>query len=190
MRIRFLSLIIIICFCSCEIKTTRNVSNNSEIENPEHEKIGIEKRTFFVGDINNDKINDTAFVTHQWKVDTNEIEYKKNCTVTIEFRKKIPKISFSQSSGIVVMKTKDVNHDNANEIIIFSRTNEGFWNNISIWSFKNKKWKEIATCNAFISNDKDFENRVIEEKGNYFLVGEDKWSEDDNGDFKKIKVKL
>lgn len=189
MKTRFLIFLLVVY--GCEIKTKESVSKNAEIEKPAQKKIETENRKFFVGDFDNDKFNDTAFVNYKWNVETNEIECGKNdCDINIEFKKNIPKISFARSLGIVVAKTEDVNNDNANEIIVFSRTNEGSWNNISVWSFKNKTWKEVAETNAFIDNDKDSENRVIKEKGKYYLIGDDKWNEDENGYFKKVKVKL
>ena len=188
---KIIFLILLLVAYGCETKTKKSISKNSEIEKPIQKKIETENRKFFVGDFDNDKVNDTAFVNYKWNIETNEIECgKNNCDINIEFKKNIPKISFAQSLGIVVAKTEDVNNDNANEIIVFSRTNEGWWNNISVWSFKNKTWKEIAETDAFISEDKDFENRIIKEKGKYYLIGEDKWNEDENGNFKKVKVKL
>ncbi len=169
MKIRFLIFLLVVY--GCETITKKSVSKNSEIEKPAQKKIETENRKFFVGDFDNDKVNDTAFVNYKWNIDTDEIECGNyNCDINIEFKKTIPKISFSQSLGIVVAKTEDVNNDNANEIIVFSRTNEGMWNNISVWSFKNKKWKEIGKAKAFIGNDNDSENRVIKEKGKYYLV--------------------
>lgn len=189
MKIRFLILLLVIY--GCETKTKKIIPKNSEFEISVQNQIKTENRKFFVGDFDNDKVNDTAFVNYKWNLKTNEIQCRKNnCDINIVFKKDIPKISFAQSLGIVVAKTVDINNDNANEIIVFSRTNEGWWNNISVWSFKNKTWKEIAKTNAFIGNDKDSENRVIKEKGMYYLIGEDKWNEDENGNFKKIKVKL
>lgn len=189
MKFRFLILLLVIC--SCATKSKKSSSGNYEIEKIDQKKIEIENRFFFVGDINNDKVNDTAFVNYKWNIETNEIECgKKNCDITIEFKNNIPKISFAQSLGIVVAKTEDVTNDNANEILIFSRTNEGWWNNISVWSFKNGKWNEIAETTGFLSDDKDFENRIIKEKGNYYLIGDKKWDEDEKGNFKKVKVRL
>ncbi|MBF4485882.1 MULTISPECIES: hypothetical protein [unclassified Flavobacterium] len=189
MKIRFLILLLVIY--SCETKTEKSISKKTKIEKPITDKIEIYNRKFFVGDLDNDKINDTAFVNYKWNVITSEIECGRNsCDIDIEFKDNIPKISFAQSLGIFVVKTEDVNNDKANEIIVFSRTNEGWWNNISIWSFKNRIWHMIAKTNAFISEDKDFENRIIKEKGKYYLIGQDKWEEDENGNFKIIKVKL
>jgi hypothetical protein len=189
MKIRFLILLLVAY--GCETKTKKSISKNTEIDKSVQKKIETENRKFFVGDFDNDKVNDTAFVNYKWNIETNEIVCgKNNCEINIEFKKNIPKISLTQSLGIVVAKTQDVNNDNANEIIVFSRTNEGWWNNISIWSFKNGTWNEIAKTNAFISDDIDFENRIIKENGKYYLIGEDKWNEDENGDFKKVKLKL
>lgn len=176
---------------SCETKSKKSISKNCKTEKLVQKKIETENRKYFVGDFDNDKVNDTAFVNYKWNLETNEIECEKNnCDINIEFNKNIPNISFSQSLGIVVAKTEDVNNDNANEIIIFSRTNEGWWNKISVWSFKNGIWNEVAETNAFISDDKDLKNRVIKDKGIYYLIGQNKWKEDKNGNFKKVKVKL
>lgn len=189
MKIRFL-IFLLIAF-GCDTKTKKSISKSSEIKKTIQKKIETENRKFFIGDVDNDKVNDTAFVNYKWNIETNEIECgKNNCDINIEFKKNIPKISFVHSLGIVVSKTEDVNNDKANEIIIFSRTNEGWWNNISVWSFKNGTWNKIAETDAFISDDKDFENRIIKENGKYYLIGEDKWNEDEKGDFKTVKIKL
>jgi hypothetical protein len=190
-NMKIIFLILVLVTYGCETKTKNRISKNSKIEKPVQKKIETENRKFFVGDFDNDKINDTAYVNYKWNIETNEIECgKNNCDINIEFKKNIPKISFAQSLGIVVVKTEDVNNDNANEILVFSRTNEGWWNKISVWSYKNKTWKMIAETDAFISEDKDFENRIIKEKKKYYLIGEDKWNEVENGNFKKVKVKL
>lgn len=189
MKVLF-SILLLVAF-GCETKTKKSISENSVIEKLVQNKIVTENKKYFVGDYNNDKVFDTAFVNYKWNSDTNEIACEKNnCKINIEFQKNIPKISFDNSLGIVVAKTIDLNNDKANEIIVFSRTNQGWWNNISVWSFKNGNWNEIGQTSAFISEDKDFDNRISKEKGKYYLIGEDKWKEDENGDFKKIKVKL
>ncbi|OUL63910.1 hypothetical protein [Flavobacterium sp. AJR] len=140
-----------------------------------------EIKRFIIGDVNNDKIQDTAFVR--------VISHNNLDQVAIEFSKIIPPLSF-ESLGVYIQKVNDLNGDNRNEIIIFSRTHEGWWNEISIWSFYNQKWEKIAKTKAFISEDKDFKNRIIKENGNYFLIGDDMWNEDEKGAFLKTKVKI
>ncbi|SNR45448.1 hypothetical protein [Flavobacterium sp. ov086] len=189
MKLSFLILLLV--FFSCETKTKRDASKTTKTENAVKTKTIIEKRKFFVGDVNNDKINDTAFISLNRNSETNEIECKeKNCLINVTFSKNIPEISFDQSLGIVVMKTDDFNNDKANEIIIFSRTNEGWWNDIFVWTFKNGNWKEIARAKGFISENKDFENRIIKEKKHFYLIGENQWKEDKNGEFEKTKVRI
>lgn len=189
MKIKFL--IILFVLYGCQTKTLKSFSKSSKIEKPLQISVENVNKRFFVGDFDNDKFNDTAFVNYKWNFETGEIECRKNdCDINVEFKNNIPKISFSQSLGIVVAKSEDINNDNKNEILIFSRTHEGWWNKISIWTFKDNTWKKIGETDAYLSHDKDYENRIIKEKGQYYLIGEDKWNEDEKGNFKKVKVKL
>jgi hypothetical protein len=94
------------------------------------------------------------------------------------------------SLGSVIKETQDLNGDKANEIIIFSRTHEGWWNYVSVWTFKKGKWKELASVKGFIDDDRDFENRIVKENGKYYLIGEDQWNEDEKGEFVKTKVRI
>ncbi|WP_026705736.1 hypothetical protein [Flavobacterium soli] len=164
-----------------KIENTENISKTTETEN----------KKFFIGDVNNDKINDTAFISLKRNLETNEIECgRKNCSINVTFSKNIPEISFDQSLGLVIMKTEDLDNDKGNEIIIFSRTNEGWWNNIYVWTFKNGKWKEIAKTKGFISENRNFENRIVKEKNHFYLVGENQWKENKNGEFEKVKIRI
>jgi hypothetical protein len=165
------TLFIFLLFCfGCEAKKGNTTSES---------KTKIKK--FLIGDIDNDKIQDTAFVTLK---DDEPIDM-----VSITFSKTIPSFSL-ESLGVHIQKVQDFNGDNKNEIMIFSRTHEGWWNKISIWSFYNKNWNVIAKTRAFISEDKDFENRIIKENGNYYLIGDDMWNEDEKGAFLKTRVKI
>ena len=49
---------------------------------------------------------------------------------------------------------------------------------------------EIFLRGTILVNRFRRENRIIKEKGKYYLIGQDKWTEDENGDFKEIKIKL
>ncbi|MEN2402325.1 hypothetical protein GKZ90_0021225 [Flavobacterium sp. MC2016-06] len=188
---KLISLIILLSFFSCQTKTEKENSNKTSITKSIRPKFEIEHKKFFVGDINNDKINDTAFVNFKWNLKTDEIECdEKICDLNIEFKNNIPPIIINESLGVFITKIQDLNHDNANEILIFSRTNEGWWNTISVLSFKNHKWTEIAKTKGFISEDKDFENRIVKEKDRYYIIGDNQWKENENGDFEKIKIKI
>lgn len=164
-------------FFSCEIK-----NKGSIIETNKLEERSEEKQSFFVGDVNNDKVQDTAIVNFNQQNEYGDM--------IISFTNNIPEIYFGQSYGVFVKIIEDLNLDGANEIIIFSRTHEGWWNSISVWSFQNNKWEEIQKTRGFISDDKDFENRIVKDKNQYYLIGDDQWNEDENGNFKKTRVKI
>lgn len=189
MKIRLL-ILLLICF-GCETKTKEIVSKTTETKEHIKAKIETENKKFFIGDVNNDKINDTAFISLKRNLETDEIECgDKKCIITVTFSKNIPEISFDQSLGLVIMKTGDLNNDKGNEIIIFSRTNEGWWNNIYVWTFKNGNWKEIAKTKGYISENMNFENRIVKEKNQFYLVGENQWKENKNGEFEKVKIRI
>ncbi|CAD0009973.1 hypothetical protein [Flavobacterium chungangense] len=189
MKIRFL-ILLTICF-GCETKTKEKVSKANETKEYNKAKIETENKKIFLGDVNNDKINDTAFISLKRNLETDEIECGgKNCVINVTFSKNIPEISFDQSLGLVIMKTEDLDNDKGNEIIIFSRTNEGWWNNIYVWTLKKGKWEEIAKTKGFISENKDFENRIIKEKKHFYLIGENQWKENKNGEFEKVKSRI
>jgi hypothetical protein len=175
-----------------QIEKKENKKNISKTtESNEYAKVEIENKKIFIGDVNNDKINDTAFISLKRNLETDEIECRgENCTIKVTFSKSIPEISFNQSLGLVIMKTEDLNNDKGNEIIIFSRTNEGWWNNIYVWTFKNGKWEEIAKTKGFISENINFENRIVKEKNQFYLVGENQWKENKNGEFEKVKIRI
>lgn len=164
-------------FFSCETKKKESIIETNKLE-----KTLEEKQSFLVGDVNNDKVQDTAIVNFNQQNEYGDI--------IISFTNNIPEIDFGQSYGVLIKKIEDLNLDGANEIIIFSRTHEGWWNYISVWSFQNGHWKDIAKVKGYVSEDKDFENRIIKDENNYYLIGDDQWNEDENGEFKKIKVKI
>ena len=189
MKIRFFILLLIIF--GCETKNKKSVSEKIETKKLTSQKIEIENNKYFVGDINKDKVNDTAFINVKRNIGTNEIECgNKNCFINIKFSKNIPEISFEQSLGVFVAKTEDLNKDNANEIITFSRTYEGWWNNISVWTLKNGKWNEIGKTKGYISENKDFENRIVKENNKYYLIGENQFKENEKGEFIEMKIKI
>jgi len=163
--------VLLLTFISCK-KEELKISNKKNVHR------------FLIGDINNDRINDTAFVYSE------NIKNEEFKDISIKFSSDIPKLDILQSLNVIIEPTEDLNNDNANEIIVFSRTNNGWWNIVSIWTFQNKTWNKIAQTEAFTPENKDFKNRVINESGVFFLIGEDKWNEEENGDFKKVKIKL
>jgi len=59
-----------------------------------------------------------------------------------------------------------------------------------VWTFKNGKWNEHARTKAFLSEDKDYERRIIKAKSQYYLVG-DGWDDSKGGVTERsINVKI
>jgi len=173
-------------------------SSDSEIEtmnfNTDEPKIVTVKKLYIVGDINNDKKIDSACVSYEElirKDSTIEKEcVSKNCAVNIKFTNNIPDLNIEQSLGIFILETVDLNNDNANEILLFSEWFEGYWGNIYVWSFKNGKWQEIARTKAFLSDNKDYKNRIIESNSQFYLIG-DSWDDSKGGVTERsVKVKI
>ena len=151
-------------------------------------------RRYFIGDVNNDKIADTAFVDYNQSINAEGTIEKecvnKNCEVTIRFNHNVPDLVIDQSLGIYIKKVEDLNNDNANEIILFSQWFEGYWNNLYVWTFKGGTWKKIARTKAFVSEDKDFESRIIRAKSQFYLLG-DEWDNNKGGvTDRSIKIKI
>ena len=167
MVFRLLILILLTIGCETKQKKTDFSETDRKLDNK-----------FFTVNINNDKTEDTAFI------------FSEPNQTKIKFSNNIGEINLNQNQGIFISETVDLNNDSLNEIVIFSRTNEGWWNNVSVFSYSNNSWKEIAKTDAFIPEDKNFENRIVKENGVYYLVGEDKWNEDINGEFVKTKIKI
>jgi hypothetical protein len=139
---------------------------------------------YFIGDISGDKIADTAFVIYDRLIRADSTIEKdcvnKDCEVTIKFTSNIPELIIPQSPGLAIEKIEDLNNDNSNELILFSQTFEGFWDNLYIWTFKNNKWAELARTRALISDDKDFQKRIIKINSNFYLIG-DGWDDSKGG---------
>lgn len=175
----------------CDTKVKKNVLAPSKVANTPKKKNAVVDRKYWVGDVDQDNRSDTAVVKYDRNEATDDPDCEGNdCEMIVAFTGKIPEIRFAQSLGIVVRKTEDLNGDGANEILVFSRTNEGWWNEISVWSYKNRVWNEIAKTKGFISQDEDFEHRIVTTHGVTYLIGENQWEEDANGNFKTVKVSI
>lgn len=125
---------------------------------------------YAVGDINNDKEQDTATLSYDFNYIKNQVidQSKRN----IKFSKGIPDISIPESKAIFADKAVDLNNDQANEMLVFSRPGDSNWNNLIIYSFKKGKWLQLATTRCFYSDYSDEINRIIKRKNKYYLVGD------------------
>ena len=190
---KFLIIIFGLGILSCSDKTTKDNNHKSELTTSNTDSNKIKNSTswiehvnepYFVGDINNDKNYDSAYVIYDRVIGADSSIQKecvnKDCEVTIKFSSNIHQLVIPQSLGLNIQKTEDLNNDKANEIILLSKWFEGYWGYIYVYSLNNSKWTELARTKAFLSKDKDWENRIIKHKDGYFLLG-DGWDDNRGG---------
>jgi hypothetical protein len=149
---------------------------------------------YFVGDIDKDKKTDSAIVQYDLTiVGENTIENEcanKSCDMIIRFGNSIPELVISLSIGVYIEKLEDLNNDGCNEILVFSRWQNGYWQQINVYTLKNNNWINLANTKAFLSDDADWMNRIEKRKNNYYLLGDD-WDNDFGNILqRKIKVKV
>lgn len=132
-------------------------------------------KTFDIGDVNNDGKNERATVNYNFDFTNQEVNcYAKSCPITIQFGDRIPSIEIDYAQSIYVEKADDLNNDGANEILIFSLTSEGYWNNISVYSLQNNTWTAVAETKGYLAENADFKDRILQSSGKKYLLG-DAW---------------
>ncbi len=201
-RCALIYLTILLSACGQERKSENNIATSNQVKvsadslakHSDESIIEHVRRPYFVGDINNDKQADSAYVIYDRRISADSVIEKecvsKNCEVTIKFNGDIPDLIIEQSLGIYIQKTEDLNNDKSNEIILFSEWFEGYWYDIYAWTFKNGKWKEIARTKAFLSEEKDYESRIIKTNSQFHLLG-DGWDYSNGGVTERsIKIKI
>lgn len=129
------------------------------------------ENVYKLGDINNDKISDTAIVSFDVIEGEDECA-KPDCTVNVTFSYGLPALDFMYSKGIFVTDAGNMDGRPGNEVLMFSRTNEGWWNILYLYTLREGSWVEIATCKAFCAEDRDFENRIFTQKGKAYLIAD------------------
>lgn len=95
--------------------------------------------TFLLGDINSDKIADTAFITGLKSVTESSFSdcRKNDCNITIFFSGKINPITFENAIHANIEVLGDIDEDGNSEIIIAPGWYTGCWGYIYFYSLKN-----------------------------------------------------
>lgn len=196
-------LFISLLFIGCNTKETKKkvvVQPKSKIEK-NIERDVIEKATtdtVVLGDMNNDKIIDTAFVFTPPTIKTvnekGELLFSfgclnNKCFNKIKFSNKLPDFYFEDSVWGAIDITDDIDKDGIKEIVFSPCWFVSCWGSIYVYSLKNNKWKEISKIEHNRCDDKKLSTRVKKIKNNYYLYGV-KQIEDGSREEDKIKIKF
>jgi hypothetical protein len=150
------------------------------------------KRSYLVGDLNGDRKKDSIFASYK-RVIAPDSTYQKECGqnvcyVRLQFSSEIPDMII-ESFSFSVKDVGDVNNDGKDDILVFLEGNQYNWGQIRAYSYYNKHWTLLQSGNAFLSDDKDYENRIVKSGKNYYLL-EDVWTKDFGEIYrKKLKIK-
>lgn len=149
--------------------------------------------TVTLGDINNDKIADTAFIytppTISHLDDSGQVIYQfgcvdNNCYNKITFSGKIPEIHFDNSVWGYVENIGDLNKDGYNELIFSPGWFTSCWGRLYVYTFNGTKWNKTTNVSYRRCEDESLKSHVLKIRNKYFLKG----VESVDGDDKEYKV--
>jgi hypothetical protein len=126
------------------------------------------------------KTNDTATAEYDHLVLANgAIENdcgKPVCTIRIHFTNSLPDLDL-EAYDIHLESTYDLNRDGIKEILVYHWWVEHSWTTISVYSLIHNHWIELKSVKAFVVDDADFKNRVVQKGAAFYLKG-NRWNSD------------
>ena len=144
-------------------------------------KVETETDIEILGDINNDKIIDTAFVRRPKFIDDEHWGDCRNggCEVTISFSCKLPNIDFGNAVDAGIENIGDIDGDGFSEIIAVRGWIIGCWGQYNFLSLKSGQWKEIGRINHNICDEEPYSRCVKSIKGNKIIAIEQVFEDGD-----------
>lgn len=138
------------------------------------------KTNYLVGDLNGDRKKDSVFVRYK-RVLSPDSTFTKECGQNVcygrvQFSSKIPEM-IMEGYSIYIRGIGDVNNDGKDDLLVFLEYEQYNWGRIRVYSYYNKHWRLLQEADAFLSDDKDYENRIVKSGENYYLL-EDRWNKD------------
>jgi len=135
-----------------------------------------EVQKIVIGDINNDKIIDTAYVKSPKFIDDKDGwgDCKDgNCLITVGFSCQYPDIVLKNAVAGDVENIGDIDGDGISEIIIIPSWFVGCWGQIHFFTLKNKKWKNVGTARRNICQEESYLKGIKKIKGKKIHVLEE-----------------
>lgn len=161
------------------------------IQNAKSQTSEFDIEKIVIGDINNDKVIDTAFVKGPKFINEEDGwgDCKDgNCKITVSFSCNFPSVTIANSVSGFVENIGDIDNDGISEIIIVPSWFIGCWGQIHFYTMKNGKWKNSGNAKRNICEDESFMNCIKKLKGNKVQVIEQIWVDGDVEEKPKIIV--
>ena len=179
----FLPIQLILLFCFL-------YSNAQEITVVVHDTLPngkIVKREYDLiplGDINNDKVADTATVNRPNVPDNYDWDCKEgNCEViifiTFPGQGQITTIYFGNAVDAGIENIGDIDGDGYSELIAVPGWFIGCWGQYHFYSLKNGRWKEIGVVRHNLCEEEPYKTCIKKIKGNKITAIEQVWEDGD-----------
>lgn len=204
MKLSTLILLFLIIGCNLnpKVKSTKNTDYTKTIKNetkPMQDGKDITEPaswdTIVLGDINNDKISDTAFIytppVLKHVNNENELQFYLDCVEgycynLIHFSCKIPTFKIENSVWGSIENIGDLNDDGFSELIFSPNWFTSCWGNLYIYSFDGKQWKRISEVEYYNCAEESLKSHVKKINDKYYLKG----LKIVDGDDKEYKVEI
>jgi len=174
------------------LASLKDLDTTENLVHPYKGRLEVIKRAMLLGDINGDKVSDSAFIAYKrvlmpdkayggTQANSTDSTYVKECGQNvcycrIKFNNTIPEIII-EAYSIDIKSTEDVNGDGKAELLIFRELEQYNWGILSLYSFYNNQWRLLNNVNVFLNDDPAYENRIIKLGSKYYVL-EDTWNKD------------
>jgi hypothetical protein len=147
--------------------------------------------TLIIGDINHDKIIDTAFVTGPKWLNDDEGWGDPRVTpyeIDITFSCGLPPIHDDNAVRSYVEDIGDIDRDGISEVIIVPSWFIGCWGRMKFYTYKEGQWRNFGSAECHICTDEIYSGRITRLSKNKISVIEDAWDDEAADRIKKPKI--
>jgi hypothetical protein len=134
--------------------------------------------TIPLGDINNDRILDNAFVKGpKWLNEKDGWGDPQFYNISISFSCNLPSIESHNAVGAFVENIGDIDNDGFSEIIIVPEWFIGCWGRINFYSIKTNKWKYIGFAERNVCEEDSYKPFIKKIGKNKIQVMQQVWND-------------
>ncbi|MFT3793104.1 hypothetical protein [Flavobacterium sp.] len=161
-------------------------NKNPTVSTAKDSLLAAQTDTIALGDLNNDKIADTAFIYTPPTMASfdakGKIQYQfgcldNHCFNRIAFSCKLPEITSENSVWGRIENAGDLNNDGISELLFVPGWFTSSMAHLFLYSLQNGKWETVAKVD-YRNNDGPLLPNLIQSDGKYYLRGVD-FSDDD-----------